>query len=170
MAPQKFLTNNAGQLQEVAANASSAGAPDAGKLPALDGTGRLDTSFMPVGIGADTAVIATTEALSAGNFVNIYDGGSGVFKCRKADGSTTKPAHGFVLASVASAANATIYLEGQNTQLTGLVPGDVFLSDSTPGGTSPTAPTTSGHLVQRLGTAVSATAMDYNPSPPITLA
>ena len=167
---QKFLTNNAGAIQEVAANTSSAGAGDAGKLPALDGTGRLDTSFMPVGIGADTAVIAATEAIATGRYVNIYDGGSGVFKCRNADASSGKPGYGFVLAPVTSGSNATIYFGGQNTQLTGLVPGDVYLSDTTPGSVTQTAPTTSGHIVQKLGPAISATTMDFNPSPPITLA
>ena len=34
-----------------------AGAGDAGKIPAVDSSGRLDTSFMPTGIGADTAAI-----------------------------------------------------------------------------------------------------------------
>ena len=35
---------------------------DAGKIPGLDATGRLDTSVMPVGIGADTTQAVASEA------------------------------------------------------------------------------------------------------------
>jgi hypothetical protein len=75
---------------------------------------------MPTGIGADTASITASEALAAGDLVNIYD--STGAKCRKADASTSgKEAHGFVLAAVESAASATVYFEGSNTQVTGIV-------------------------------------------------
>ena len=52
--------------------AASAGASDAGKLVALDAAGRINTTMMPTGIGADTAIIVASEALSAGDLVNIY--------------------------------------------------------------------------------------------------
>lgn len=98
----KFIKNSSGQLTEQAAlttsagagdaqalvalnasgvldasivnsKASSAGAGDAGKVVALDGSGRIDNTMMPVGIGADTATITASEALSAGDFVNILE-------------------------------------------------------------------------------------------------
>lgn len=148
---------------------SSAGAGDSGKLPALDASGRLDNSFMPVGIGADTASILASEALSAGNFVNIYNN-AGTANVRKADATTSgKEAHGFVLAAVSSGANATVYFEGSNTGVTGLTPGMQFLN-TTAGGSTAAAPSGSGNVVQRLGVATSATSVNFEASDPIVLA
>lgn len=161
MAGNKYLKVGAsGFPQEEAAIQSSAGAGDAGKIPALDGSGKLDTSMMPVGIGADTATIVAHENLSAGDFVNVFDS-SGTLKARKADASAigTK-ADGFVLSAVTSGQNATVYFEGQNTAVTGLTKGvDYFLSDTTPGGVVVAAsiPTTTNHIVQCVGKALSAT-------------
>src|SRR5687768_3186062 len=155
MAARKYLKNNAGSVTEEQAVASSAGAGDEGKIPALnangvldativnskassagagesgklvqlDGSGRIDNTMMPVGIGADTALITASEALAAGDFVNIWN--STGAKVRKADATTEKPAHGFVLAAVSSGAQATVYFEGTNTGVTGQTPGGVFLS------------------------------------------
>ena len=76
-----FLTLIGNKISEVAGLVASAGAADAGKIPALDANGRIDQSMMPVGIGADTKLIVTSEALTAGDFVNIYDV-SGTATCR----------------------------------------------------------------------------------------
>jgi len=178
MAAKKYLKNNAGVITEESAvstsagagddgkivaltaagildstivnsKTTSAGAGDSGKIPALGATGKLDQSFMPTGIGADTASITASEALAAGDFVNIYDATGA--KCRKADASTAgKEAHGFVLAAVENAAEATVYFEGTNDQVTGLTPGKQYLS-STPGLCTATAPSGSGNVVQRVG-------------------
>lgn len=195
---KKFLKNNAGALTEEAAlttsagaadagaipalnsagvldlsivngKASSAGASDAGKLAALDSAGRLDATMMPVGIGADVASIVASEALSAGDLVNIYSNG-GVANVRKADATTAgKEAHGFVLAGVAQSASATVYFEGTNTQCSGLTPGNQFLS-TTAGKCAAAAPSSSGNVVQRVGFAISATAMNFQSQPPVVLA
>ena len=83
---QKVITNNAGQLQEVASISTSAGAADAGKIIATNASGQIDVSFLnatvssspnklvmtgadgrldisvlPVGVGADTAVIPASS-------------------------------------------------------------------------------------------------------------
>ena len=194
----KFIKNSAGSLAEEAALTTSAGAADANKIPALnasgvldpsivnaktssagavdagkvvqlDGSGRLDNSVMPVGIGADTKVMIASEALAAGDFINVWSDAS-AFKVRKADATTGgKRAHGFVLSSVASGANATVYFEGENTAVTGMTPGDVFLG-TTAGRAQATAPTGSGQAVQRIGVATSATSVNFEPSQPIVLA
>jgi len=196
MAAKKYLKNNVGTITEESAvstsagagddgkivaltaagildstivnsKTTSAGAGDAGKIPALGATGKLDNSFMPSGIGADTALIAASEALAAGDVINIYD--STGAKCRKADASTAgKEAHGFVLAAVESAANATIYFEGTNDQVTGLTPGRQFLS-TTPGLCTATAPSGSGQVVQRVGFATATTSMNFQSQTPIVL-
>lgn len=162
MAANKYLKNNAGNAIEetsvdasagagdagkiVALNASgvldstivnsktsSAGAGDSGKIPALDSAGLLDSSFMPVGVGADTAPITASEALTAGDFVNIHIS-SGI-KVRKADATTAgKEADGFVLASVSSSATATVYFRGSNTAVSGLTAGTEYVLSTTAGG------------------------------------
>ncbi len=169
MAGDKYLYNNAGTITEKAAVQSSAGATDAGKVAALDSTGRIDASMMPTGIGADTALISASEALAAGDYVNVWNS-AGAFKVRKADATTAgKEAHGFVLAAVASGASATVYFEGPNTQVSGQTAGPVFLS-TTAGTGSATPPSGSGNVVQRLGFATSATSVNFQSLIPIALA
>jgi len=170
VAGDKYLYNNAGTTTEKAAIQSSAGVGDAGKIPAVDGAGKLDTTFMPVGIAAATAVVTASEALAAGDFVNIWN--STGAKARKADASTAgKEAHGFVIAAVSNGGAATVYFPGEeNTQVTGATPGVVYLSASTPGGFTSAAPSTAGQVVQRVGVAVSATVVIFEPMPPIVLA
>lgn len=149
---------------------TSAGAGDADKIPQLDSSGRLDTSFMPVGIAADTVAIIASEALAAGDLVNIYNNAS-VANCRKADGSVAgKPAHGFVLSAVSASASATVYFEGSNTQVTGLTPGIQFLSDATAGKSIATSPVGAGKVSQIVGFATSATNLNFNSETSIVLA
>jgi hypothetical protein len=169
MAGNKYIANNSGTLTEVVANQTSAGAGDAGKIPALDSTGRLDSSMMPIGIAADTAVITASEALSAGNWVNVWNN-SGAFNVRKADATSAgKEANGFVLSAFSSSASATVYFAGTNTQVSGQTPGPVFLG-TTAGSGAAAAPSGSGNVVQRIGAAVSATAVNFLFSEPIVLA
>lgn len=168
MAGDKYLYNNTGTITEKAAVQSSAGAGDAGKIPALDAAGKLDTTMMPTGIAADTAIVTASEALAAGDLVNIWN--STGAKVRKADASTAgKEAHGFVLAAVSSSASATVYFEGTDSQVTGLTPGVQFLS-TTPGLATLTAPSATGNVVQRVGFATAATALNFQSQPPIVLA
>lgn len=170
MAGNKYLSNNGGVLTEVIANQSSAGAGDAGKITALDATGKLDSTFMPIGLVAEVDTITASETLAAGDFVNIWI--STGAKVRKADATVAgKEAHGFVLAAVTSGNPATVYRASQsNTQKTGMTPGAKQYLSTTAGGTTETAPSASGNAVQFIGMAISATAMVFIPSPPIVLA
>ena len=162
--------NASGILDSTIVNSktTSAGAGDSGKIVALDAAGRIDSTMMPVGIGADTATITTSEALAAGDLVNIHS--STGAKARKADATTAgKEAHGFVLSAFGSGAAATVYFEGTNTAVTGLTPGPLFLA-TTAGGVSSIAPSAAGNIVQRVGFAISATALNFQSQPPVTLA
>lgn len=153
----RYVSSIAGQLTEVEAKTTSAGVADAGKIIALNAQGDLDASMMPPGIVADVAPLPATENISAGDYVNIYDA-SGTASIRLADGSAVgKEAHGYVLDAVTSGNTGTVYFEGTNNQVTGQTVGRVFLSATTPGKTTSTAPTAAGHIVQRLGVAYSAT-------------
>ncbi|WP_448677258.1 hypothetical protein [Delftia acidovorans] len=168
MAAKKFLRLVNNLVTEVLGIQTSAGAANAGDIVALDDSGRIDNSMMPVGIGADTAVIVASEALAAGDWVNVWN--STGAKVRKADATTSgKEAHGFVLATVTSGANATVYFEGTNTQVTAQTPGPVFLQ-TTAGTGGATAPSASGNVVQRLGVAVSTTAVNFEGGVPVVLA
>lgn len=163
----KYISNNAGTLTEVLGISTSAGAGDATKFAQLDAAGRFDSSFMPVGIGADTASIVSSENLAAGDWVNIHN--STGAKARKADATVAgKEAHGFVLSAVTSPAAATVYFEGTNTGVTGQTAGVVYLSTTAGVGTT-TAPSASGNVVQRIGFATSATSVNFQSTPPIVL-
>lgn len=169
MAAKKFLRLVNGVFTEIFGIQTSAGAANAGDLVALDDTGRIDGSMMPVGIGADTAVMVASEALAAGDYVNVWSD-AGAFKVRKSDATVAgKDAHGFVLAAVSSGANATVYFEGTNTQVTGQTPGPVYLQ-TTAGAGGATIPNASGNVVQSIGVAVSATAVKFERGAPVTLA
>lgn len=159
--PQGFLARVAGKTKQVFSILTSAGAGDSGKIPALDATGRLDNSFMPLGIGAATNEAVASEALGAGKFVNFFNN-VGVFSVRLADNSNGRPAHGFVTEAVSAAATATVYpLDGVNAGLTGLtVGGEYWLG--TAGGVISAAldPADAGNVnkvCQLLGEAKSAT-------------
>lgn len=165
----KYLYNNAGVVTERELLVVSAGAGDAGKGVATDGTGHIDVSVLPVGVGPDTAVIQASENLAAGDFVNIHN--SGGARIRKADASNGRVAHGFVLSAVTSGASGTVYLEGTNTGVSALTPGDrLYLSGSAAGTPTSTAPSTSGHYVQPIGVAITATSMSFEPEDYIVLA
>lgn len=169
MAAKKFLRLIGGVITEVFGVQSSAGAANAGDLVALDDTGRLHDSMMPVGIGADTASLVASEAIAAGDWINVWND-TGTAKMRKADATVAgKEVDGFVLAAVTSGASGTAYFEGTNTQVTGQTPGAVYLQ-TTAGTGGATIPSASGNVVQRLGTAVSATAVNFERGAPVVLA
>ena len=168
MAAKKFLRLVNGVLTEIFGVQTSAGAGNAGDLVSLDDSGRIDNSMMPVGIGADTSTITASETLAAGDWVNVWnDSGA---KVRKADATTAgKEAHGFVLSAVTSGNPATVYFEGTNTQVTGQTPGLVYLQ-TTAGTGGATIPSASGNVVQSIGVAVSATAVNFERGAPVTRA
>lgn len=168
MAANKYVALVAGKLKEVIATVISAGAGDANKIVALDSTGHLDISVMPVGVAAEVVTAITSENITAGALVNLYSN-AGVLTIRNADATTnTKPAHGFVIASTTSPASATMYIFGQtNNFVTGLTIGTKYvLSKTTPGGVTDIATfagaQASGNIVQEIGTALSATSVTTN--------
>lgn len=167
----KFLKQNAGVLTEQEGTVFSSGVADAGKIIALDSTGKIDSTILPTGVGAETKSIVAFEALVAGDFVNIFDD-TGTTKVRKADASTNgKTADGFVLSTYTAGQSATVYLEGINTQCSGLTGGSYyFLSATSAGLPTNVAPSTAGQVVQRIGKAISATEISFEPYNFIVLA
>jgi len=149
----KFINLENGKLKQNDAIGSSAGVGDAGKVVKLDGTGRLDVSFLPVGVGPDVKIVASSENFAAGDYVNLYED-TGVTKARLADASNGRTAHGFVKAATTSPANATVFFEGPNENLSGLTIGERVYLD-TVGQVTQTPRTTGIH--QFLGVAIAAT-------------
>ncbi len=172
MAGDKYLRHDGqGGSQEQNAVQTSAGATNAGNIPALDSTGHFDLTLFPTGIGADTQSIIASENLAAGDLVSIWANGS-VTNIRKADasGGTAKQADGFVKTAVASGVAGVVYSVGSNDAASGMTVGKQFLSGTTPGKSTTTPPTTSGYIVQRVGVAITATVLTVELKSPITLA
>lgn len=169
MPGEKFLKHNgSGGFTEVVAT-QTGGAGNENKIPALNSAGRWDETMMPTGIGADTQLIEASEALSAGDLVNIWNDG-GTPKVRKADATSAgKEAMGFVLAAVTSGNDATVYFEGNNEQVSGLTAGRLYLA-TTAGAVTNTAPSGTGNVVQRVGFATAAASMNFDAGPAVVLA
>jgi hypothetical protein len=150
---------------------ASAGAGDAGKIPALDSGGKLDSTLLPSGVGAETYTATASENLGAGQFVNVW-WDSGTRKARLADANNGRPANGFVLGAVSSSATATVYPLGElNNQLSGLTPGSIYFLSATAGGvTSDVSAFADTEIIQRLGLAISATEIITEDNVPVTLA
>lgn len=156
--------------QQLALN-SSAGAGSADELIRLDVTGRISQTMMPVGLGADIKAIISAEDLSSAELVQVFDD-VGVPKVRKADATAANKfvASGFVLQGYVAPAVADVYFEGVITGLSGLTAGLTYYLDTTAGGVTATAPSGSGDMVQRIGVAISATEISFEPAQPIILA
>lgn len=158
--PDKLLRRRNGVNEQYTPLVQSAGAADAGKVPALGPDGKLDPSLYNAGMSEQTTMAVAFEALGAGKFVNLYSN-VGVLTARLADNSNGRPAHGFVRTAVASAAQATVFpLDAINGALTGLTVGAPYFLGTAGGVITPAldasaAPT--GTIDQKLGLAKSAT-------------
>lgn len=159
-----------GRLTQVEATVTSAGVGNAGDIVALDGTGKLDLTVMPVGVGPDTKSIVASENLAGGDFVAVWND-TGAPKARKTDATTAgKEADGFVKDAVTSGQSALVYFEGTNTSLTGLTPGARYYLHTTAGGVSSTPPSAAGNVVQYIGRAISTTELSFEPDAGVVLA
>jgi hypothetical protein len=93
MAAQRFLNLVGNKVVQIVA--SVLGTPNA--IPSGDANGKLDLSWMPTGLGPETKTAVASEALVAGNFVNLYLN-AGVLTARKANATNnTRPAKGLKL-------------------------------------------------------------------------
>ncbi|WP_287918833.1 hypothetical protein [Comamonas sp.] len=158
---QKFIGLVAGKFKQIAAIVTSAGAADAGKIIAAGTDGKLHTSLLPTGIGANSVSATASEAIAAGKLVNLWVD-AGAMKLRLADNSNGREAWGYLKEGVSADAAATAYrLNTVMPNQTGLtVGGDYWLG--TAGGVISAAPdatddANSGKLNQYIGKATSAT-------------
>jgi hypothetical protein len=166
-----YLKIQNGITTDKLAKASSAGAGDAGSLVKLNDAGKIDVTMLPAGVAPEQRTIVASEALSAGDLVNIWNDG-GTPKVRKADATTAgKEAHGFVLGAVSSGASATVWPEeAVLSGLSGLTPGARYFLSTTAGQATNVAPSAAGNVAQVIGYALSATEIQFRPESAITLA
>lgn len=121
---------------------------------------KIQTLLLTVGNTAPGATILASEALTAGDFVNVFNN-FGAFNVRRATaGVSTKQATGYVLANVAVNGAAIVYFQGVNNMVTGQVSGDVYLQAAL-GQAGVTPPSASGNIVQNIGVATSSTSIIF---------
>jgi hypothetical protein len=170
MANKYVEVTSAGVLAEKEATVTSSGAGDANKIVALDGGGKISSTVLPTGVGDDSKSVVASETITAPALVNVWNDG-GTLKARYADASAataSKRAVGFVKETITSGNSGVVYFEGTITGLSSLTPAAVyFLSGSSPGAPTATAPTASGHAVQEIGVAISDTEIAFEAQQPI---
>jgi hypothetical protein len=107
-------------------------------------------------------VLLASEAIAAGDLTNAYVN-TGVMTVRKADASDpAKFCNSFSLTGIGNAKTGPIQFSGFNNKVTVSTGApEVWLSDITPGAFTDTAPTTAGHLLQTVGTAVLGLGLAY---------
>lgn len=138
-----------------------------GRITEMGAGNEFDESTLPF---TRSKVLTASEALSAGNVVNVWDN-SGTVMVRKADATISgKEATGYVLDGVASSATVTVYFDDVLEGLSSLSPGNIYYLSTTAGGITTTAPSASGNVVQRVGRALSASEIAFEPGEPVVLA
>lgn len=166
MAGQFFITVVSGAKKFLAAIQTSAGVGDAGKIAALDATGRFDISMMPTGVGAASTATATASAtITAGMATNLYTN-AGALNVRPADNTTAgSEANSFATAGITSGTSGSVQItSGIVSGLSGLTPGAKLYLGTT-GGVTATAPSATGNVLQVVGRALSSSTFEFNPDP-----
>lgn len=156
--------NSNGTKQEYVGISTSTGVSDANEFITANSAGKIDITFLPNGVAADTISATAGEALAAGDLVYI----TATSTVMKADATTiAKAARGYVLTSVLSASLATVYFDESNSAVTGLTPGATYYLGTSPGTVTTTAPTGTGNIVQPVGFASSTTNLHVNIKEPV---
>lgn len=160
MADDKFLTMEAGQKKLKTPIETSSGSADAHKIVRTNAAGYLDNSLLDPSIGAESSTAVAGENLSAWDLVYFYDD-AGTRKVKKAIAtSRTTLAVGYVKESASTGSNVTVYTSGYVTA-SGLNYGSpIFLSNTTAGKVTQTAPTTG--FIQEVGIVISPTSFKFH--------
>jgi len=159
----KYLTESSGQLKQEEGIDTSAGAGDASKLIKTRADGKIDPSLL-----AESEIQTKTaaETLAAGDMVHVKTDG----QMEKANSTTNaKPATGYVIAGITALSTGELHGEGIVSGFTGLTVGAPVYLSTTGGEVTQTAPSASGNIVQKVGTAWSATEVKFEVAQPIEL-
>lgn len=132
---------------------------DSGAVVLLDGSGRINEGFMPVGVGAEITKRSNgATALTAGMFVSM----SSTTITPASNAAVNTKCDGFVLLAYAiSAANVVVYgISNTNTSVTGLTANvPYYLGTNGAAIVAASLPTASGSIVQPLGRPSAPTSM-----------
>lgn len=161
-ATSKYLyrDSTSGQVQEAQPQTTSAGAGSANLLFQLDAAGRIDSSFLPVGVVADVYNANASGAITAGDMCYVTSGG---LIARASAAVAGNGAWGFSLTTVTTGNPAVIYFAGSDTAVSALTAGSrYYLSDTTPGAITATPVTGSGKLHQFVGYALTTTRLIFD--------
>ena len=169
---EKFLVRDlvSGEPNEKEATVVSTGVAEAGQIPALDASGKLDESVLPASAGGNVRAVAAAEVLQANDLVYVGDNGGtpGIFRASGAAGGNT--ASGFVKDAAAIGETVNVFFEGIVGGQSGLVIGQrVFLAEAL-GEATQTPLFGAGKLSQPVGDAISATEFSFEPGVRIKLA
>lgn len=135
--------------------------PTPNRAPALDEEGRLHPGMIPGGTNANTAILTAKEAIVLpGRFVYFHGPAGGIKRATNAN--PLKQALGYVLQSASIDEEVTVYFEGINTGLVGLLPGKHYYLGAN-GGVTGIRPTEPGLVVQSLGVAIKPNALVFRP-------
>lgn len=164
MAGNKYTTfDDTDQItKEIASNNSSSGPGDANKIVSLNAAGEIDSTMIP---SLEVLNLPTSETLAAGDYIYINGSGEATLASAASGGNA---AIGYVKVAAVHPTTVDVYFDGLNTALSGLTVGDqYFLSDTTPGGITDTAPVGSNKIIESLGWAINATTIQTNFTAPI---
>lgn len=144
--------------------ATVGGVGSASKVPLLTAQGKIPIDMLD----ADTVSATSAEAMTGTvNFVSFDSTGKVV---RAIANDVTKKAKGYVLGTVAVNDVVTVYFFTPITGLSGLTPNGLVFLSTTAGGYTQTVPaTTTGNYEQILGYATSATVMQVEIMPKVTV-
>lgn len=163
----KFLSWISGRQTEVQPITTSAGAADASKMIQTDSNGTLDPSLMPSGITPDQKSGTSNGTITAKDLVYVETAGT---IARASAAAAGNQAMGWATTSVATGQPIIMQLEGKITGLSALTPGARYFLSTTPGGIVTPCPTGTGVLAQYVGTALSATELNFEPDDAVLLA
>jgi len=118
---------------------------------------------------SDSQVAMASEALNAGDMVNIYQL-AGTTRARKASATSAQLyCVGYVIENVMAGQNVTVYFEGP-VHLTGLAVGERYYLSLTPGQITNVPVTGAGNILQYIGHAVASNKLNFEPDDYIELA
>src|SRR6185369_10459905 len=122
---------------------------------------RFDPGAIPE---TNESTVEAAENLAVNDLVYFYND-AGTRKAAKADATdATKPAQAFVIEAATTGNPVRTFLSGNKmTGLSGKTPGANEYLSTTPGLMSESVVTADGNLNQKIGTAIDATTVDFNP-------
>jgi hypothetical protein len=157
--PKFFTFNDTSQTFDEVAFISTGGAGNENKAVQTNAQGFIDASMLA---SAEVKVGNASEAITANQLVYFKADGT----VAKASGAVSgHKAQGWAANSASVGQPVTVYQEGTIGGLTGLTPeATLYLSATTAGAYTETAPTGSGEMLQVVGVALSTTELNFTNS------